>query len=137
MSILRAVQTYLEGFCGMKFLTDQAIGEVDSIAVMPTGNGQIKRDVIGGTSYQNNYVINVCESKTDEVDRAETHDLLERLQDWIDEQSRQGNFPKLPDPFMVEEITASNGMLFEVMDNGLGLYQIQIKLTFTRRNTNA
>lgn len=137
MSILKALQDYFIQFEGMKLLTDQPNGGSDSYAIMPTGSGTIERDVIGGASYQNGYILLACESTQDEADRAQTQDLLERLRDWIEEQSSNGNFPKLPDPFEVEEISASNGMLYEMMDNGLGLYQIQIKLTFTRRNTNA
>lgn len=134
MSIVRALQDFFAGFDGMKLLTDHPDDATESYAIMPTGNGAIARDVIGGTAYQNTYVLYASESVQDEADRAAAHDLLERLQDWIEEQACQGRFPKLPDPFQVEELTASNGMLFDVMDNGLGLYQIQINMKFTRRN---
>lgn len=133
MSIVNTLQAYFEQFDGMKLLTDSPSNEMDSYAIMPTGNGAIARDVIGGAAYQNSYVLYACESAQDEADRAATHDLLERLQDWIEEQSYQGNLPRLPEPFQVEELTASNGMLFDVMENGLGLYQIQINMKFTRR----
>lgn len=137
MSIVGALQDYFSQFGGMKLLTDHPDGTTESYAIMPTGNGAIARDVIGGAAYKNSYVLYACESLEDEADRAATHDLLERLQDWIEEQSYQGKSPQLPDPFQVEELTASNGMLFDVMDNGLGLYQIQINMKFTRRNKNA
>lgn len=137
MSIVSALQEYLQCFDGMTILTDSVPGQPDSYALMSTGNGSIARDVIGGCKYRNSYVLYACEAAMDEVDRAQTHDLLERLQDWIEEQRYQGQLPVLPEPFVAEEVTASNGMLCDVMDNGLALYQIQIQMTFTRRNQNA
>lgn len=133
MSMVGALQDYLQGFSGMAILTDQVAGEPESCALMPTGNGSIERDVTGGCKYKNSYVLYACEAALDETDRANTHDLLERLQDWIEERVYHGDLPVLPAPFTAESVSASNGMLCDVMDNGLALYQIQIQMTFTRR----
>lgn len=138
MSIIKSLQNFLETFDGMELkdiphvLTDQT-NQSSSYALAPSGNGKIITDIAGNKTYQNNYVFYAKEAAADEVDRQENYDFLESFSDWIDEQNENENFPILPLNYSVEEIQVSNILLFDIEEDGTGLYQVQIQLIFTKK----
>lgn len=131
MSILKALQDYLTGYEGMKpmrILTDR-VEDTESYAVAPSGNMAVIEDVLGNRTYENDYVFLARECTADEIDRQDNHDFLEGLCDWLEE----ATLPELPGQYVAEKITPSNIMLVDVDDRGTGIYQIQIKLTLSKR----
>ena len=131
MSILKALQDYLSGYDGMqpmRILTDQ-VEDTASYAVAPTGNTAVIEDVLGNRTYENDYVFLARECTADEIDRQENYDFLEGLYDWLE----SAPLPELPGQYEAEKITPSNIMLIDVDDRGTGVYQIQIKLTISKR----
>ena len=131
MSILKALQDYLAGYEGMRpmrILTDR-VEESESYAVAPTGNMRVTEDILGNRTYDNDYVFLARECNADEVDRQDNYDFLEGLFEWLEE----APMPTLPGSYEAEKITPSNIMLMDIGDDGTGIYQVQIKLTLTKR----
>ncbi len=140
MSILKALQTFIESYEGIDELkkiptvkTDQIDKEPSSYALAPTGNGKVVTDIAGNKTYENDYMFLAKEAAADEADRQDTHDFLEDFSDWLDDQNDEGNLPELPGRYETERLEAFNGMLFDVDQDGAGLYQVQIKLTIQKR----
>lgn len=139
MSILGALQTYLEEFPEMQLqpiLTDMTGGKPSSYAVAPSGNSKTVEDIIGNRRYINNYVFYAKEYTAEEENRADNYDFLDSFFEWIEDRNEAEIFPVLPKGYVVDSISASNTILFEVTDDGVGIYQIQIQLTFERRKSN-
>lgn len=136
MSILKALQDYLLTYEGMNLqplATDLAGIAVSKYALAPSGNGKIVTDIAGKKTFENNYVFYAKEATANEADRQENYDFLEDFSNWLDEQNDSENFPVLPTGYEVESIQVSNAMLFDTNDDGTGLYQVQIKLRFTKK----
>lgn len=138
MSILKSLQTYLTQYDGMELrpinqvLTD-SVDAVGECALAPTGNSITRTDILGNKAFSNNYVFYAKESAAHEVDRADNYDFLEDFSEWIDEQNDAEHFPELPGSYKITEIVPANGMLFDIQEDGTGLYQLQIKVTIGRR----
>ena len=131
MSILKALQDYLSGYDGMqptRILTDR-VEDTASYAVAPTGNTAVIEDVLGNRTYENDYVFLARECTADEIDRQDNYDFLEGLYDWLE----TAPLPELPGQYEAGKITPTNIMLIDVDDHGTGVYQIQIKLTISKR----
>lgn len=139
MSIIKALQDYLKTFDGMEIrpipevLTDQMGKGPSSYALAPSGNGRTTTDIIGNKTFENNYVFYAKEAAANEVDRQENYDFLESLSDWLDDQNDEGILPMLPGRYQADSIEVANAMLFDVEENGTGLYQVQIKLKITKK----
>lgn len=136
MTILKTLQDFLLKYPGMELrpiaevLTDHTAETAGSYALAPSGNGKTRTDVVGNRTFENNYVFYAREATLTETDRQENSDFLESLQEWLDEQNE--NLPELPGKYEAESIEVSNGMLFDIGEDGTGLYQVQIKLTLTK-----
>jgi len=125
MSILSALQTFLSGYSQMSIQTDIIGKDPGSYAIAPTGNSKSSEDILGNKTFENNYVFYAKELTSNEIDRKENQDFLENFQDWIDEQI---TLPSLSGSYKVIKMSVSNALLFDVSEDGLGVYQVQIKL---------
>lgn len=137
MSIIRSLQDYLEQYERMDMQpltvkTDMADAVASSYSVAPSGNGKITSDILGNRTYQNNYVFYAREAAADEIDRRENYDFLEGFSEWLEEKNEEDNLPELPIGYKAEELRASNIMLFDVSEDGTGLYQVQLQLEFIK-----
>ncbi len=139
MSIIKALQDYLTEYDGMELkpisqvLTDRTDEQPSSYALAPSGNGKTVTDIIGNKTFENNYVFYAKEAAADEVDRQDNYDFLEDFSEWLEEQNDIENFPVLPSGYEVESLEVSNIMLFDIDEDGTGLYQVQIKFTIIKR----
>ena len=138
MSLLKTLQDYLCEYDNMdmrpvsEVLTDQTGEYPSSYALAPSGNGKISKDILGNRTYQNNYVFYAKENSADEIDRQDNYDFLEDFCDWLEERNDNHDFPTLAQKYEVEKIQVSNAMLFDLYEDGTGLYQIQIQLIFKK-----
>lgn len=133
MSILGALQTYLEGFEGMEMqpvLTDGTDGG-NSYALQPAGNSKTVTDIVGNRTYINNYIFYARACTASEADRKDNYEFLDGFFEWIEENNENGVYPEIAG-YEVEEISATNVLLFEVDESGQGTYQIQIQLKITK-----
>jgi len=133
MSIIKATRSWLGGFDGMTVLTETTQG-VGTYSLAPSGNAVKSVDIMGNRTYQNSYVFLAKENRLNEVDRQDTFDFLESLTAWVEEQADAENYPVLSEPYIVDGIEVSNGMLIDVDDNGEGTYQVQIQIYITKRS---
>lgn len=134
MSILKALQNYLSEYDGMEMIsTDRTEEHPSSYALAPAGNGKTVTDIIGNKRFENNYVFYAKEAASVEVDRQENQDFLEDFSDWLDERNDADILPDLPGRYEAESISVANAMLFDIDEDGTGFYQVQIKLTLTKR----
>lgn len=88
-----------------------------------------EEDVLGGKTVYKQYNLALYARgwTVDDVVRLENSTFLEDFADWVEEQQMAGETPKFGDNPEEEEITAQNGMLYQMDSNGqTGLYQIQI-----------
>lgn len=82
---------------------------------------------------QYNAVLYARNWTVDDVVRLENAEFLDNFQQWVEEQQYMGLTPKFGDNPDDEVITAQNGMLFELADDGqTGLYQIQLSITYEK-----
>ena len=138
MSIIKALQDFLCTFDGMEMqaipmvLTDRPDETPSSFALAPSGNGRTETDLCGNRTHQNSYVFYAKASAADEIDRQDNYSFLEGLSEWLEEQDAAGNYPDLPTGCEVEGIEVSNAMLFDLTEDGAGLYQVQIQLIYTK-----
>lgn len=138
MSILQALQDFLEGYEGMELrplgeiLTDLTRAAPPSYSLAPAGGGTDTQDVVGNRYYTSRYHFFALECAGDEADRAENYDFLESLASWLEDQEDQGNYPELPGRYSVEGIAVQYATLYDVSQNGAGLYQVQIELTIKK-----
>lgn len=138
MSIIKAVQDWLSEYEGMsmrplsEIRTDLTEEQPSSYALAAAGNSKIEEDILGNCTYQNSYVFYARELASNEIDRADTHEFLDRLKEWIEEKNASGDLPSLPDGYTAEGIEVSNAMLFGIDENGVALYQVQIQLTYVK-----
>lgn len=109
----------------------------DKFGLMPAGQTTIRReeDIMGNViAYkQYNFSLYAQNFTITDVIRIETIGFLDRFTEWIEEQSINGTAPVFGDNPGEEEITAQNGMLFQMYEDGQrGRYQIQISVTFEK-----
>ena len=134
MSIIRALQEYLKQFEGMEMMivsTDGTGSAVPGYAVAPAGNSRTVEDIIGNRTYINNYIFYAREYVTSEIERQENYDFLDVFFEWIEDNDNNGVYPQITG-YTVENINATNVLLFDVGEDGRGTYQIQIKLTLAK-----
>ena len=133
MSILRALQDYIEKFDGMELrpvMTD-GVTSGNKYALAPTGNSKTVTDIIGNRTYINNYAFYARAYTGSEADRQDNYDFLDSFFEWIEDNDDKGIYPEIPG-YDVEEISATNVILFDVDEDGRGTYQIQIQLKLTK-----
>ncbi len=138
MSVINSLRTFLAGYEGMELtapiFTDQLTGErTVGYALAPAGNAKTQTDILGNKTYQRNYVFYAKAATGDEVDRQDNQDFVESFTDWLEAQDDAGNYPVLGGGKEIESVTVSNGLLFDVEEDGrVGTYQVQIQLIYTK-----
>ncbi len=131
MSIIRALQTYLETYDGMEKVKDIKTympDDKNGYALAAAGNSKVSEDILGNKIFTNQYTFLAKEMASDEVDRGGKQDFLEDFTDWLEEQNSKGNLPLLEGKYKAESLNVSNAMLFDISEDGTGLYQVQITL---------
>lgn len=138
MSIVKSLQDYLSDYDGMELIklseieTDLVPNANSSYALAPVGNSKTSSDVLGNKTYQNMYLFFARDIVEAEVDRVEMYDFLENLTEWLEEKADKGDLPKLPGKFEATDLVASNNMLYDIEENGAGIYQVNLILTIKK-----
>lgn len=136
-SVVQSVREWLNtcpylGFISGDINVDWLEVNPEMHGIYPTGTATpIWQDMCGNTRYQSNYVIQVSEYAAEDATRLNNSEGMEEFHHWIQSYSRTG-FP-LPERYDFHSVTAGNGMLEIVDDNGQkGIYRIQINLIYER-----
>ncbi len=127
----------LDKFTGGQHIdwTDERAG---NYGIMPTGCAVTRtvRDICGGVTRYKQYNLSIYarDWTVDDVVRLENTAFLDEFQEWVEDQQTAGLTPKFGDEPDEEEITAQNGMLFQLSEDGqTGLYQIQLTVTYVTK----
>lgn len=138
MSILQALQDFLEGYEGMELrplgeiLTDLTRAAPPSYSLAPAAVERTPRMWLVIVTIPADTTSLPWSAQGTEADRAENYDFLESLASWLEDQEDQGNYPELPGRYSVEGIAVQYATLYDVSQNGAGLYQVQIELTIKK-----
>lgn len=136
MSIMKALQNWLSDFSGAEYAdlseisTDLLPEEPSGYALQLSGMGVKSVDILGHRTYENTYLFYLKESISVESDRADNNDFVERFTEWIEQRSDGGDLPTLPGRYRANSVYVSNAMLFDILENGSGIYQIEISIEF-------
>lgn len=143
MSIVKSLQEYLSTYDGMQMInlsqieTDYTPGKPadpgGSTALAPVGNSKTRTDVLGNKTYQNMYIFFAKDLAVDNADREDMYDFLEAFSTWIEAQADEGSMPQLPGRFEAINLEPSNHMLYDIEENGAGVYQVELILTIKKR----
>lgn len=131
MSIIKSLQTYLQTYDGMETIQEirtDISDEKKGYALAPSGNSKTSEDILGNKIFTNNYIFFAKETAHDEIDRSDKQDFLEDFSDWLETQNDIDNLPELPGRYSVISLMVANAMLFDIEEDGTGLYQVQITL---------
>jgi len=110
---------------------DQTDEDAPSYAVMTSGLVKLGEDILGNETWQYNAALQSREYTSDDLSRLNASAFTEAFTFWLSRKNRSGDFPELPDGMEPESISADNGMLLALDEDGdRGVYQIQIHLTF-------
>lgn len=141
MSILSAVKEYIQGCPFLDELAAEDIHvdfnseEPTNYALSQTGDTLLKRCVNGSEQRQANFGIYIKNFTFSDTKRLENSAFCERFIFWLSDNTKAEIFPTLDVGLCPLSISAENGILFDVNENGdIGTYQIQIHLIY-RRNT--
>ena len=112
---------------------DQVDEEPQSYAVTTAGLAKISEDILGGQTWQYNATLQSREYTADDLSRLNASEFTERFVFWTADRSRSGQLPELPSGFEAVSVSADNGMLLALDDDGdRGIYQVQLHLIFKR-----
>lgn len=119
-------------------LIDYTDNVPNSGGLFPDGLVEISRrkDLLGNTTVTNQYnfaLYTVLEKSPDEDYGATLNaEWQMAFQEWVQEQSVNGNAPVFGDEPRTESITAQNGTIYSAEGEGYAIYAIQLSVTFTR-----
>lgn len=112
---------------------DQTDEDAPSYAVGTSGLIKLGEDVLGTETWQYNAVLQSREYTADDLSRLDASGFTEKFIFWIDDQNNSDSFPVLPSGMSPVSISADNGMLLDLDEDGdRGIYQVQIHLTFKK-----
>jgi hypothetical protein len=136
MTNIAAVQTYIKTYAGLK--TGKPVW-VDYLGTVPTeygivplpGGGIIERYMSGSSLREFLFAFQSAESTAADLDRLANIGFYEAFADWLEQQTKNKNFPALGNGKTPEKIEAvTGGYLFEQGDSDTGIYQINCRLEY-------
>jgi hypothetical protein len=135
MSIIKKLQDYIEEYDNASPVdmdnieTDILPSSGGHCALAPFGSSLKYKSVTGERTTDYQFLFLCTEQAADEATRVGMYEFLESFKAWIESRDDERDYPELESPYKVDEIDASNAMLYAIDDTGLATYQIQIKLT--------
>lgn len=134
MSIINTLREYLSEYEGVHLVLTDFVQGAGSYAVAQSAGGSITRDILGNKTYQNSYIFLAKESGSDEVDRRDNYDFLERFCQWLEDRNDRKDLPKLAAPYTPVRIEVSGVSLMDVEESGAVTYQVQLQFTYQKKN---
>ena len=138
MSMISALKTYIATYSGLDtsaaLLVDVLGKTPTQYALVPIPGARIVESYIDGSSKREYpFAIQSMESNADDATRTAINEFYESLADWFETQTLAGTLPTLASGKTAESIEALGwGFLQEFGESGVGLYQIQAKLTYNQ-----
>lgn len=133
-SILESVKDFVKT-CPYLSDIDLHIDQVDSepvnYSIQTSGLIKLSEDVCGNQSWQFNALLQSREYTADDLARLNASEFTENFIFWTEYQNMQRSFPNLGDNRIVTRMSADNGILLALDEDGdRGVYQIQLHIFF-------
>lgn len=110
---------------------DQTDPEPVNYSIQTSGLIKLSEDVCGNQKWQYNALLQSREYTADDLARLNASGFTENFIFWTEEQNRNKNYPELGEGLAAESISADNGLLLALDDDGdRGIYQVQLHLIF-------
>lgn len=133
-SILESVKVFVES-CPFLADIDLHIDQTDeqpiNYSIQTSGLIKLSEDVCGNQEWQYNALLQSREYTADDLSRLNASEFTENFIFWTEEQNMLKIFPQLGGGRIVTRISADNGILLALDEDGdRGLYQIQLHIFF-------
>lgn len=139
MSIIEGVRDFIKTFEGIgtdapvwvQFLDNEPV----QYAILPIGGTRvISEDILGNKTLEYLFALQSMESTAEDIDRLESAGFYESFAEWLDEQTKAENLPKMPRALEPIEIEALGwGILFQQGESETAVYQIQCRLVYAQK----
>lgn len=111
-------------------LMDIVDGDPDVLSVSPSSDNTIKRYLNGDEVRESNFQVFLKAYTSENINRIQNTQLIDKMKEWINRQSKKKNFPQMEENRICRKIEANNGMIYDINENGEGLYLLQVKITY-------
>lgn len=132
--ILESVKDFVETcpyLADIDLHIDQTDEQPVSHSIQTSGLIKLSEDVCGNQSWQYNALLQSREYTADDLSRLNASEFTENFIFWTEEQNMQRSFPKLGEDRIVTHMSADNGILLALDEDGdRGIYQIQLHIFF-------
>ncbi len=141
MSLIADLRTYLLTYPGLESAAPLLVDTVGSTptqyGIFPLPGARIIESYVDGSSLrQFLFALQSMEYIADDAARIRAAEFYESLADWFESQTLAGVLPTLDTGKTAESVEAlQSGFLFEFGESGIGLYQIQCRLTYSQDAT--
>lgn len=133
-SILESVKDFVETcpyLADIDLHIDQTDEQPVSYSIQTSGLIKLSEDVCGNQNWQYNALLQSREYTADDLSRLNASKFTENFIFWTEEQNMQRSFPKLGEDRIVTHMSADNGILLALDEDGdRGIYQIQLHIFF-------
>lgn len=133
-SILESVKDFVETcpyLADIDLHIDQTEEQPVNYSIQTSGMIKLSEDVCGNQSWQYNALLQSREYTADDMSRLNASEFTEDFLFWTEEQNMQRSFPKLGEDRIVTHMSADNGILLALDEDGdRGIYQIQLHIFF-------
>lgn len=135
-SLLEAMKNFVQQYPNIADIDlhyDQTESEPVNYSIQTSGLVKLSEDILGNQTWQYNALLQSREYTADDISRLNASEFTENFIFWVEHQNMTHNFPRLDSGFEPTKISADNGMLLALDDDGdRGLYQIQLHLKFNK-----
>lgn len=133
-SILESVKDFVETcpyLADIDLHIDQTDEQPVSHSIQTSGLIKLSEDVCGNQNWQYNALLQSREYTADDLSRLNASEFTENFIFWTEEQNMQKSFPKLGEDRIVTHMSADNGIMLALDEDGdRGIYQIQLHIFF-------
>lgn len=143
MTNLEKVKNWIATFPGYSDLEGFEVDYTDQIpsngGMFPAGTSEVRRikDILGNVTVEKqlNFAIYYVFTKApgDDAGATVNQEWIAEFQDWVEEQSVTGKAPIFGDIPLRERIVASNGILYDASEEGIGVYTVNLQITYMKR----
>lgn len=144
MTALEKIRDWISTYPGFTALSTFQVDYINKIdpgsgSIAPSGLVEInrKRDILGNTTIINQYNFGLYyafeKAPGDDLGATINADWVMGFQEWVQEQSAKGLAPTFGYETHTEQISAQNGVLYEVSADGVATYMVQLSVQFKLR----
>lgn len=109
--------------------SERLTDNVKNLALQRTGFEELELKYITDTGWYRQYQYMLLLKSESEVDiqRLTNLDWLDSLSDWLAEQNKKRNFPKLDNKKYIKKVSCANALTYEESDDGdISVYSLQL-----------